>query len=167
VSETKYSYPALYMISTSKHLLSRSAANREGPAKAQLWIDERPGAQRKFTGWGLIGVKGSKPVWPIAAYREIQYIEELLPGYNYTSIEGSMGFFSNPRMEKLGADRFVLRLTKPGENRDDELLDLETDYAHVIYLPKAFVEKLREVDKQGAKAFEGLLRKAMPQTFTK
>lgn len=163
--ETKYSYPSFYMIPSSKHLLSRSAANRELPAEAQAWVNARPGAQRKFTGWGLVGVKGNKPVWPIAAYREIQYIEELLPGYNYTSIEGSMGFFTNPRMEELGAAQFVLRLNKPGEQRDDELLDLRTDYAHVIHLPKAFVEKLRIVDKQGGKAFQELLRKAMPQTF--
>lgn len=166
-SETKYSYPALYMIPSSKHLLSRSAVNRERPAQAQAWVDERPGAQRKFTGWGLVGVKGSKPVWPIAAYREIQYIEELLPGYNYTSIEGSMGFFSNPRGEKTGADQFVLVLDLPNEKRKDEEKDLRTDYAHVIFLPKSFVEKLRAVDKQGDKAFQELLRKAMPQTFTK
>ena len=162
-SETKYNYRAFYMQQTSKHLIGPNKP--QTPKEAGEWVSERPGAQRKFTGWGLVGVKGHKPVWPIAAYREIQYIEELLPGYNYTSIEGSMGFFSNPRMEKLGADQFVLSLDKPGDKRDDEQKDLRTDYAHVIYLPKAFVEKLRVVDKQGDKAFQELLRKAMPQTF--
>lgn len=162
-SDTKYNYRAFYMLPSSKHLVGPNEP--QTPKEASAWVDERPGAQRKFTGWGLVGAKGDKPVWPIAAYREIQYIEELLPGYNYTSIEGSMGFFTNPRMEKLGADQFVLRLNKPGEQRDDELLDLRTDYAHVIYLPKAFVEKVRVVDKQGNQAFQELLRKAMPQTF--
>lgn len=165
-SDTKYNYRAFYMLPSSKHLISMS--NPQAAVRGrEEWERERPGAQRKFIGWGLVGVKGDKPVWPIAAYREIQYIEELLPGYNYTSIEGSMGFFTNPRGEKLGADRFVLVLDLPNEKRKDEERDLRTDYAHVIYLPKTFVEKLRVVDRQGDKAFQELLRKAMPQTFSK
>lgn len=161
VSETKYSYGAFYMIESSKHLLSRNRIPT--PSEAEKYEAERPGRQTKFRGWGLVGVKGNKPVWPIAAYREIQYIEELLPGYNYLSMEGSMGFFSNPRGEKQGANQFVLVLDKPGETRKDEERDLRTDYGHVIYLPETFVDKIRQVDKQGYAQFQNLLRQALPQ----
>lgn len=163
VSSTKYNYGAFYMIPSSKHLLSSHKIRT--PAEAEAYEAERPGRQTKFRGWGLVGVKGSQPVWPIAAYREIQYIEELLPGLNYLSMEGSMGFFSNPRYEKLGVKQFVLRLDKPGDKRDDEEKDLRTDYGHVIYLPEPFVNKIRQVDKQGDEAFRSLLRQAMPQVF--
>ena len=162
-SQTKYNYGAFYMIPSSKHLLSQKRT--QTPAEAIAWESERPGVQTKFRGWALVGVKGTKPVWPIAAYREIQYIEELLPGLNYLSIEGSMGAFNNPRYEKLGVTQFVLRLDKPGDKRDDEEKDLRTDYGHVIYLPEPFLNKIRQVDKQGDEAFRNLLRQAMPQVF--
>lgn len=160
-SQTKYSYRAFYMIPTSKHLLSSHKI--QTPAEAEAWTALRPGAQTKFRGWGLVGVKGAKPVWPISAYREIQYIEELLPGLNYLSMEGSMGFFTNARGEARGANQFVLVLDKPGETRKDEEMDLRTDYAHVIYLPEAFVNKIRIVDKQGYAQFQNLLKQALPQ----
>ena len=161
-SNTKYSYGAIYMMPTSKHLLSSHALGKATPAEAAEWQKDRPGAQTKFRGWGLVGVKGSKPVWPIAAFREIQYIEDLLPGYNYLSLEGSMGFFNNPRGEKMGSTGFVLVLDLPGEKRKDEERDLRTDYAHVVYLPEPFIAKIRLVDKQGDEAFKALLKKALP-----
>jgi hypothetical protein len=164
-SKTKYNYRAFYMLSSSKHLIGPNML--EKPVEQKEWESDRPGAQVKFSGWGLIGVKGSKPVWPIAAYREIQYVEELLPGYNYTSVEGSMGFFSNPRMENLGVNQFVLALDRPDEKRKDTERNLNSDYAHVIYLPQEFLNKIRIVDKQGEEAFRNLIRKAMPQTFAK
>ncbi|MBK6293497.1 MAG: hypothetical protein IPF55_03435 [Rhodoferax sp.] len=98
--------PAVYAIPSSKHLIGPHSIGTD--KDRQAWEAERPGSQRRFKGWGLVGVKGPKPVWPITALREIQYIEELLPGYNYLSVEGSMGHFSNPRGEKMGATQFVL-----------------------------------------------------------
>jgi len=166
VSKTKYNYRAFYMISSSKHLLSGHKIKT--PAEATAEVAERPGAQARFStqgGWGLVGVKGPKPVWPITALREIQYIEDLLPGYNYLSVEGSMGYFSNPRGEKMGATQFVLVLDKLGETRKDEERDLRTDYGHVIYLPEPFVVKIRQVDKQGDQAFRALLKQALPEAF--
>jgi hypothetical protein len=160
-SNTKYSYGAIYMIPSSKHLIGPHKTKT--PKEHEVWESERPGYQQRFKGWGLVGVKDTKPVWPIAAFREIQYIEDLLPGYNYLSIEGSMGFFSNPQGEKLGATNFVLRLSKAGDKRDDEEKDLRNDYAHVIYLPNPFVNKIRQVDKQGDEAFKALLKQALPQ----
>lgn len=163
VSNTKYNYSALYMIPSSKHLISQHKPRVA--AAHDAWESERPGYQRRFRGWGLVGVKGSKPVWPITALREIQYIEELLPGYNYLSLEGSIGYFSNPRYEKLGVKQFVLVLDKSGETRKDEERDLRTDYGHVVYLPEPFINKIRQVDKQGDEAFRALLKQALPEAF--
>lgn len=163
VSNTKYNFTGFWMIPTSKHLLSSHKIRT--PAEAVAWQKERPGAETHFRGWGLVGVKGPKPVWPITALREIQYIEELLPGYNYLSVEGSMGHFSNPRGEKMGATQFVLVLDKLGETRKDEERDLRTDYGHVIYLPEPFVTRIRQVDKQGDQAFRELLKQALPEAF--
>lgn len=163
VNSTKYNYRAFYMLPSSKHLLSTHKIRTDKEADA--YIADRPGAQMRFKGWGLVGVKGHTPVWPITALREIQYVEELLPGLNYLSMEGSMGFFNNPRYEKLGASQFVLRLDKLGDQRDDEVKDLRSDYGHVIYLPEPFVNKIRQVDKQGDLAFRNLLKQALPQVF--
>lgn len=164
VSQTKYNYRAFYMLPSSKHLLSpKNSAIPDAVRQARE--AERPGLQRRFEGWGLVGVKGTKPMWPITQFGEIQYIEDILPGYNYLSLEGTMGRFSNPRFEKLGLTQFVLVLDMPGESRKDEERDLRKDYGHVIYLPVPFVEKIRQVDQQGDEAFRALLRQAMPQTF--
>jgi len=162
ISTTKYNYRAFYMLPSSKYLVGPHVV--QTPSARQAWDAERPGSQAKFkvNGWGLIGVKGTKPVWPITALGEIQYIEEILPGYSYLSLEGSMGYFSNPRFEKLGVSQFVLRLRKSTDGmKEDEDMDLRSDYAHVIYLPEPFVEKVRQVDKQGAKAFDALVQRAL------
>jgi hypothetical protein len=163
-TNTKYNYRAFYMLPSSKHLIS--SRNHTWSETNPSWEKERPGAQARFAlrgGWGLVGVKDFKPMWPIAAYREIQYIEEILPGLNYLSIEGSMGFFSNARYEKLGLKQFVLRLSMPNDTRDDEEKDLRKDYGHVIYLPVPFIEKIRLVDKQGYAQFQNLIKRALPE----
>lgn len=163
-TDTKYNYRALYMLPTSKHLLSSHSTRT--PSEAAAYMSARPGAQARFAtegGWGLVGIKGTKPVWPITALRETQYIEELLPGYNYLSVEGSMGFFTNPRFEKLGVTQFVVRLDKLDDKRDDEAKDVRTDYGHIIYLPTNFISKIRQIDKQGDEAFRRLLKEALPE----
>lgn len=163
ISQNKYNYRAFYMLSTSKHLLYQH--DTQTPAEASAWEAERPGLQSHFPGWGLVGAKGPKPVWSVAAYREIQYIEELLPGLNYLSLEGPMGFSTHPRGEKSDAENFVLLLDKPGETRRDVEMDLHTDYAHVIHLPKLFFSKIRQVDRQSDEASRNPLNQAMPQAF--
>lgn len=162
VSDTKYSHSAPRMLSDSLGLftshLPKTAKERDA------WVAERPGIQRKFPGWGLVGVKGSKPLWPIVALYQIQYAEEILPGYNYISLEGSTGHFSNARMQKLGLTEFVIRMRKPNDGmRDDQELDLRTDYGHVIHLPSGLIDKVKQVDKAGRAAFDQLLNKALPQ----
>lgn len=47
-SETKYNFRAFYMLPSSKHLIGPNKP--QTPKEASAWVDERPGAQRKFTG---------------------------------------------------------------------------------------------------------------------
>jgi hypothetical protein len=99
----------------------------------------------------------------VALY-QILYAEETLPGYNYISLEGSTGGFNNPRMQKLGLTEFVIRMRKPNDGmRDDQEMDLRTDYGHVIHLPPAMVRQVQQVDAQGRAAFDRLLDQALPQ----
>lgn len=160
ISDTKYNLRAQYILPSSKHLLSQHQPLMM--ERLKQWEAERPGAQARFTlsGWGLIGVRGNKPSWPIVGFREIQYIEERVTGLNFLSLEGSMGFFTNPRFEKLGLKDFVLVLSKANENRPHEERSLSSDYDHVIQLPPELIEKIRLVDKQGYKKFEELVKRS-------
>lgn len=38
-------------------------------------------------------------------------------------------------------------------------------YGHVIYLPEPFINKIRQVDKQGDAAVRAMLKQAQPQVF--
>jgi hypothetical protein len=162
ISDTKYSHSNRAMLSDSLGLLS---AHRKRTANERdAWIAERPGIQTKFAGWGLVGVKGHQPMWPIVALYQILYAEETLPGYNYISLEGSTGGFNNPRMQKLGLTEFVIVMRKPNDGmRDHQEMDLRTDYGHVVHLPPAMVRQVQQVDAQGRAAFDRLLDQALPQ----
>ena len=162
ISDTKYSHSNRMMLSNSLGLFS--AHRKKTDKELDAWFAERPGIQKKFAGWGLVGVKGHRPMWPIVALYQILYAEEILPGYNYISLEGSTGGFNNPRMQKLGLTEFVIRMRKPNDGmRDDQEMDLRTDYGHVIHLPPAMVRQVQQVDAQGRAAFERLLDQALPQ----
>lgn len=161
VSETKYSHSAPYMLQDSIGLFTTRRIKTDKERDA--WKAERPGIQNKFKGWGLIAVKGHKPMWPIVSLGQVQYAEGILPGYNYISLEGSMGNFDNPRRQKLGLTEFAIVMDRPGDVRNDEEKDLRTDYGHVIYLPPSLIDKVRQVDTAGRVAFDQLLDKALPQ----
>jgi hypothetical protein len=89
------------------------------------------------------------------------YIEELLPGYNFISLEGNIGGFTNPRMEKLGVKKFVLVLRTP--KQDGSMNQLLSDFAHVIELPEWFTEKVRAADKVRGREWQQLIQRALPK----
>ena len=163
ISDTKYSAGALYMFPLSKHLLSNNLPyNATRKDIGSSWRNERPGFQDKFkpSSFGLVGVKGDRVVWPVTALREFMYIEDLLPGYNFISLEGNIGGFTNPRMEKLDARKFVLVLRKPeAPGSDGRLL---SEFAHVIELPEWFTEKVRDADKLGSAEWRQLIQRTLP-----
>lgn len=172
INDTKYAARALYMYPLSTHLVSLSPdlpwdIRNKGPGTQ--WERERPGYQPKFrpSSFGMVGVKGSRVPWPIVAFREVMYIEDLLPGYVFISLEGSIGRFDNARMQKLGIKKFSIVLNHPDDRRSDEDLEYPKDYAHVIELPEWYVERVRAVDRVGGKEWQALVQRALPEMFAK
>ncbi len=168
ISETKYSAPAMYMFPLSRHLLGNNLPYEQIRSDmGHPWRNERPGSQNKFkpSSFGLVGVKGDRVVWPVMPLREFMYIEELLPDYNFVSLEGNIGGFTNPRMEKLGVKKFVLVLRKPDlPGSDGRLL---SEFAHVIELPEWFTDKVRTADKLNAAEWQHLIQRTLPAEKTK
>lgn len=176
-SDTKYNYRAFYMLPSSKHLLSGNEPIRSHPKDRAAWEAERPGAQAKFLndmikgggGWGILADTHNTGLWGIMPVSEIQYIEELLPGYNYLALRAGSyggGSFTNPRVLAAKPRQYVMALDKIDDQRDDNKKSLSKDYAHVIYLPERLIAAMKVIDKEGGKAFNELLQKAMPETFS-
>jgi hypothetical protein len=61
ISDTKYSYRAVYMLPITKHLVADKG--RTELPKFERWASFRPGIQAKFKGWGLLGIKDDRPLW--------------------------------------------------------------------------------------------------------
>ena len=163
VSDTKFSYRALYMLPYSKHLISGGNAN-QSRAWWKEWFSERPGAEGKFehSAFGLNGVEHGRVAWPIVTLGEWLYVEEILPGLNLLVLEGSTGHFTNPRMEKQGIRRFVIVMRKRGDQRKSDDRQL-SEFAHVFELPEWFTDKVRQADKTHGADWETLIRRALPK----
>jgi len=165
VSDTKFSYRALYLLPYSKHLIADRSF--EIPAYFKEWEAKRPGAQNKYetTAFGLNGVKDGRIAWPIVTLRQWLFVEEMLPGLNLLVLEGSTGHFNNPRMERQGIRDFVIEMRKPGDQRKTDDLPL-SEFAHVIHLPRWFSDKVREADKTRGTNWDALVRRALSRDGT-
>lgn len=159
VSDTKFSYRALYMLDYSKHLLSTNGINAPTKGTSAQWFQERPGAQNKFAinSIFLAGVKETKIVWPVSGFGQQIYVDDVMYGYNLLVLEGTMGGFVNPRMEKLGIDRYTLVFRHPDDKSKLEGQPL-SQVAHSIEFPKWFFEKLREIDRADSKKRDEILQ---------
>jgi hypothetical protein len=109
--------------------------------------------------FGLLGVDDKQVIWPIVSLSQRAYFQGHAIGIDYLSIQGSTGFFSNPRMEKLGVKKFVIAVRKPNENKHDINRPL-TDFAHIIEFPESFIDKVRLADKTRGSNIEALGRAA-------
>lgn len=158
ISDTKFSTRALYMVEMSKHVLT----DNRPYADAQHWLDDKPGGQNKFTpnSMGLVAVQGDKAVWPVAAFREMMYIDDLLPGYNFLSVEGNAGNFEHPGLRKLDPKLFAFVMSRPGWSPPPARP--LADYSYVIELPQSFVEKMRGQDAAASTATRDLMKRALP-----
>jgi hypothetical protein len=169
ISDTKYTFGALYMLPLSKHLVTSTLPyNQIRADTGSPWSNARPGFQNKFkpSSFGLEGVKGERVVWPITSFGEVMYIEELLPGYNFISLEGSIGFFTNPRMEKQDIRKFILVLRKPEDQQGSNGRRL-SEFAHVIELPEWFTDKVRAADKLRGDEWRHFIQRALPAAQSK
>jgi len=167
VSDTKYNYRAFYMLPHSKHLIGPNDDQIQTPQQRKLWEQDRPGAQSRFKvpGWGIGEANHGKMLWSFVPCGEVQYIDNILPGINFLSLECSMGDFNNPRRPIEKGMKYMLELTKlHDEDRDNKPLE---EYAYLITLPDRLAQRVEAVDKQGAEAFNRLLHQALPEAYGK
>ena len=69
-------------------------------------------------------------------------------------------------LKRLGLDNnTVVMFSSDNGTEVSTALHMRTDYGHVIYLPEPFINKIRQVDKQGDEVFRSLLKQALPQVF--
>ncbi|MDD4855790.1 MAG: hypothetical protein PHQ22_08370 [Sulfuricurvum sp.] len=94
--------------------------------------------------FGLLGVTKEKKGWPIALLLEWRYEAEWAEGLDLLTLQSnSNGEFNHPRMEALGIDQYVITEDIRKDSRKDSERQVPEDYAHTIWLPKAFYEKVK------------------------
>ena len=145
-------HPSQYLISISPGERHRSLEFKRSKTF--------PGLISPFSNqFGLVGVQGGKVVWPIVTLWTKNYSQGTWQGMDYLAVEGTTGFFTNPRMEKLGVNKFVIVVRSPSDAQRSHDRPL-TDFAHFIELPEAFTAKVRLADKTRGTSIEALGRAA-------
>jgi hypothetical protein len=90
--------------------------------------------------------------WPLLALYTETFHAQIFEGIDYYSLEGSaIRYFANPRMRPLGLTDFRIDF-KRLDHKDQHSLEgtAETEFAHMIYLPREFSQLMAEIDmKQG------------------
>jgi len=152
-------YPSAKLITQDpKKYQERWLERRKNPA---LRSNDRVWPAFDLNQFGMDGVQDGRIAWPIVSFTEYEYSRSILPGISYVSLQGSMGFFANPRKEKLGITKFVITVANVGDKSLKDLGRPLTDFAHVIELPESFSEKLRAIDKTRAINIEELGKRAL------
>lgn len=94
--------------------------------------------------FALVGVDRGKGKWPITGLNEWSYRADWAKDLDLVVLQEHVGFgFDNPRMQALGIRQFAIVLEKRGDMRDDWEKRVPEDYAHAIWLPERFFEKVR------------------------
>lgn len=94
--------------------------------------------------FALVGVHQGKGEWPIMRLKEWSYRADWAKGLDLVVLQNHPSFgFDNPRMQALGIRQFAIVLEKRGDMRDDWEKRVPEDYAHAIWLPEKFLEKVR------------------------
>lgn len=148
-------------VRSSNMLISSSASQWEAfrlqaEAKRKAKIFHEAPFTNQF---GLVGIEATKVVWPIVSLYQQAYFQDMFTGIDYLSIQGSTGFFTNPRMEKLGIKKFVIIVDYPKDNRRSLDKPL-SEFAHIVEFPEWFVDKVRQADKTRGTNVEALGRAA-------
>jgi hypothetical protein len=113
---------------------------------------------------GLHGMKGGVVAWPIAAMYLQTYYGSVFQGIDYYAFDASVGFLGNPGVKQSGVEWFAINFRQPDlpkmrNKRTTEGLEL-SDFDHTIALPKAFMDKVVEVDTNRRGDLERLMDKA-------
>jgi hypothetical protein len=101
---------------------------------------------------GLSGYKDGKVAWPLLPLYPETFYAHLFEGIDYYAFDGPADrSFSNPRMRPLGLTDFRIDF-KRLDQKDRHSLEgtAETEFAHMIFLPREFSQLMAEIDmKQG------------------
>lgn len=96
--------------------------------------------------FALVGVHQGKGEWPIMRLKEWRYYADWAKDLDMVVLQNHPSFgFDNPRMQALGIRQFAIVLEKRSDMRHDWEKRVPEDYAHVIWLPERFYEKVRAV----------------------
>lgn len=94
--------------------------------------------------FALVGIHEGKGKWPITRLFEWSYRAEWVQGLDMVVLQAHPSFgFNNPRMEALSIRQFAIVLERRGDMRHDWEKRVPEDYAHVIWLPQKFFEKVK------------------------
>jgi hypothetical protein len=152
-------YPSAKLITKDpQKALQRWVERKNNPA---LRSNDRVWPAFDLNQFGLVGIEGDRVAWPIVAIREYEYSRAILPGISYVALQGSMGFFTNPRREALGLKRFVILVRHVGDKTPRELDRRLGEFAHVIDLPVSFAEKIKVIDKTRGQSVEEFGKRAL------
>lgn len=166
-SQTKYSTNTYYqeVLPSARYLLKPNRKHDPNFAKDRAaWEAERPGTQAKFTdrseliqrgGWSVVTSNGEKLITPLGRFNEIQYIEDLMPGYNYLYlVSSSVGFEDFPveRLASAGYKKFNLVLNRTTSKNELLKIEINGDFAHVIPLPERLIEHIKVTSRSSVRA---------------
>ncbi len=110
--------------------------------------------------FSLVGVHQGKGEWPITALLEWSYRADWAKGLDMVVLQNhpGLGSFDNPRMQALGIRQFAIVLNKRADTRKHWKRRVPDDYAHVIWLPERFYEKVRTAATARGQGFFEQLR---------
>jgi hypothetical protein len=131
-------------------------------------INPVPGWIPRFetNAFGLAGIQGDKVVWPITTLYLDEYRGKLYDGsIDYIAVQGSTGNFKNRRMLKEGIQDFVIQMDQPKDKRMIEKVPIH-EFAHVIYLPRAFSAQVQAMDLGEGTDWEALGKRALMPSGT-
>ncbi|MEW5943059.1 MAG: hypothetical protein AB1710_04285 [Pseudomonadota bacterium] len=110
--------------------------------------------------FALVGVHEGKGKWPITRLSEWSYRAEWAKGLDLLVLQDhpGLGSFDNPRMEPLNIRQFAIVSNKRGDERKHGERSVPEDYAHVIWLPEKFYEKVKAAATARSQGFFEQLR---------
>lgn len=102
--------------------------------------------------FGFIYAHEGKIRWPVAPLLEAGFRGNLLEGMDLVILEQQIGIFFGFEMDHYYASKvqqgtplgqYLIVMDKRYDSRDDPEKNLDTDYAHVVYLPRQFGQTVR------------------------
>lgn len=147
--------PSKFLISSTEKDLQKT--------QEQLKLFPKFGAKRLFQSQqiGLYGVSEGKLVWFVSTMYEQNFFKNLFHGIDHMAFHGMVGMIKDPSIDKKGIKNFVIAFRPLNDKAWSSAPRNLTEFAHVIYLPKDFTDKIRVIDNTPGLGIEDLARRAL------